>query len=273
MARLVLVRRQAASQRGSALIAVIFTLLIVAAITGSLLTATRTDLTLSQTLELETENEFLAEGGIAVAILDFSDPESKTLFIPDGRSYEMNLEGKRLSVRVESEAGKINLNQSPNPLLKRLLAVCGGETQTEPLANAIDGHNAPKDGSAKAFLTVDELKRLPGAGAALVAAIEPYVSVYNFKAEPDFELAPEKLKTLMNEGHGPTPSERGVAASSRPSNRSGIFTVTASILEEAGASIRAIIYLTGDKREPYYVFDWRRVRSQDSSVCGEALAQ
>jgi general secretion pathway protein K len=273
MGRLILVWQQAASQRGSALVAVIFTLLIVAAITGSLLTATRTELTLSQTLGLETEHELLAEGGIAVAILNFSDPDSKTPFIPDGRSYEIRLEGKRLSLRVESEAGKINLNQSPNPLLRRLLAACGGETETELLAKAIDSHNAPKDAPAKAFLTVDELKRLPGADAAPIVAIEPFVSVYNFKAEPDFGLASAKLKALMSEGQGPTPAERGVAASGAASNRSGIFTVTASILEEAGASIRAIIYFTGDKREPFYVFDWRRDRGHDSSVCGEAPAQ
>ena len=62
----------AASARGSALIAVIFTLLIVAVITGSLITQTRTDLILSRTLELGIENELSAEGGIAVA-----DPQSQ----------------------------------------------------------------------------------------------------------------------------------------------------------------------------------------------------
>ena len=89
-------------------------------------------------------------------------------------------------MQVQSEAGKINLNQSPNPLLNRLLRSCGGESRAELLGKAIDAHIATKDGSAKTFLTVDELKRLPGASDELIEAIEPYVSVYNFRAEPDF---------------------------------------------------------------------------------------
>jgi hypothetical protein len=85
-------------------------------------------------------------------------------------------------------------------------------------------------------------------------------------------LAPEKLKQLMAEGNARTPS--GDAAAPSPANRSGIFTITASILEEVrGSSIRAIIYLTGDKREPYYVFDWRRLARRESAQCGEAQAR
>jgi general secretion pathway protein K len=270
MRRLALVRKYAGCARGSALIAVVFTLLVVAAITGSLITATRTDLTLIRTLELEFRDELLAESGVAVAILNLSDPKNETPFAPDGRAYAVSVDGKRLSVQVQSEAGKINLNQSPNRLLKRLLDACGDEGQAELLGKAIERHGAAKDGAAKAFLTVDELRRLPGANAGLIAAIEPYVSVYNFKAEPDFGVAPQKLKELMTEGQGRTPSERAVASSGADSSRSGIFTITASILDDVqGASIRAIVYITGDKREPYYVFDWRRITGRENASCGE----
>ena len=115
MTRLASIWKHAASARGSALIAVIFTLLVVAAITGSLITQTRTDLILSRTLELEMENELLAEGGIAVAILNLSDPNNNSPVIPDGRTFNVTVDGKGLSLQVQSEAGKINLNQSPNP--------------------------------------------------------------------------------------------------------------------------------------------------------------
>ncbi len=271
---LALLWNYAASVRGSALVAVIFTLLVVAAITGSLITQTRTDLVLSQTLQLGVENELLAEAGISIAILNLSDPNNKDPFIADGRAYDVSVEGKHLSVQVQSEAGKINLNQSPNPLLKRLLRACGGEGQGELLGNAIESHGAIKDGPAKTFLTVDELRRLPGASAELIAAIEPYVSVYNFRAEPDFGLAPERLKALMTEGAGRPPSETQAHPAATLSNRSGIFTIMASILDSgAGASIRAIVYLTGDKREPYYVFDWRRVTGSESAACKEAQTQ
>ena len=260
----------AASTRGSALIAVIFTLLLVAAITGSLITQTRTDLILSRTLELETENELLAEGGIAVAILILSDPGTNPPVIPDGRAFSIIVDGKGLSLQVQSEAGKINLNQSPNPLLNRLLRACGSEDRAELLGKAIDMRNSAKDGPAKTFLTVDELRRLPGASAELIEAIEPYVSVYNFRAEPDLALAPERLRLLITEGGGRPPSDTLSAGAN--SNRSGIFTITASVAG-AGASIRTIVYLTGDKREPHYVFDWRRITGHENAACREAQAQ
>ena len=274
MTRLASIWEHAASARGSALVAVILTLLVVAAITGGLITQTRTDLILSRTLELGIENELLAEGGIAFAILNLSDPDNNAPFIPDGRTFSVTVDGKGLSLQVQSEAGKINLNQSPNPLLNRPLRACGGEGQAELLGKAIEAHVAAKDGPAKKFLTVDELKRLPGASAELIAAIEPYVSVYNFRAEPDFGLAPEGLKALITEGQSRTPSDTLAPPAGANSNRSGIFTIMASALDSGGgASIRTIIYLTGDKREPYYVFDWRRVTSHERVACGEAQAQ
>jgi general secretion pathway protein K len=274
MMRLVSIWKHAASTRGSALLAVILTLLVVAAITGGLITQTRTDLILSRTLELGIESELLAEGGIAVAILNLSDSKNTSPFIPDGRAVGVTVDGKGLSLQVQSEAGKINLNQSPNPLLKRLLRSCGGEDQAELLGKAMDARIAVKDGPANTFLTVDELKRLPGASAELIQAIEPYVSVYNFRAEPDFGSAPERLKALITEGQGRPPSETLLPPAGANSSRSGIFTITASVLDSgAAASIRAIVYLTGDKREPYYVFDWRRIAAHESTGCGEAQAQ
>jgi general secretion pathway protein K len=274
MTRVAHVCRHAASARGSALIMVVFALLVVAVITGSLISQTRTDLILSRTLELGVQSELSAEGGIAAAILDLSDPNNKTPIVADGRSYNVDIDGVHLSLQVQSENGKINLNQSPNPLLKLLLRSCGGERQAGLLGSAMDDHFAVKDGPPKTFLTVDELKRLPGASAELIEAIEPYVSVYNFRATPDFALAPERLKALITEGHDRPPSDALTSAAGLQSNRSGIFTITASVLDRgAGASIRTIVYVTGDKREPYYVFDWRRVTSHESAACGKGQAQ
>ncbi len=269
------IRHHTASTRGSALVAVVFTLLVVAAITGSLITQTRTDLILSRNIELGLESELLAEAGIAIAILNLSDPNNKAPFITDGRAHSVTVDGKRLSVQIQSEAGKINLNQSPNPLLKRLLRVCSGERQAELLGNAIESHGAARGSPVKKFLTVDELKRLPGASAELIAAIEPYVSVYNFKEEPDFELAPQKLRALMSEAASRAPSEAQAHPAGALSNHAGVFTITASLLDSVSpASIRAIVYLTGDKQEPYYVFDWRHgAGGRDSAACGESEAQ
>jgi len=78
------------------------------------------------------------------------------------------------------------------------------EQVTLPLARPNRQHQRQMD-----FLSaVDELKRLPGAGSELIEAIEPYVSVYNFREQPDFGLAPGRLRSLIAEGQAglhPTP--------------------------------------------------------------------
>src|SRR5215475_9902618 len=145
MRRVASIWKRTGSASGSALIAVIFTLVVVAAIAGSLITATRTDLTLSWTLDREVEDEFVAESGIALAILNLSDPKNEAPFIPDGRAYELSVDGRRLVIEVQNEAGKINLNQSPNPLLKRLLGACSGAGDAELLGKAIERHIAAEN--------------------------------------------------------------------------------------------------------------------------------
>jgi general secretion pathway protein K len=272
MAGLVSIWKSVASTRGSALVAVIFALLVVAAITGTLITQTRTDLLLSQTLGRQVENELAAEGGIAVAIFLLSDPKNDTPFIADSRASHIVVDSKDLTLQVQSEAGKINLNQSPNPLLGRLLHACANATQADMLGDAIEGRVTAKDGPAKAFLTVDELKRLPGAGTDLVEAIEPYVSVYNFAAEPDFALAPARLKALIAGAGSRASSDASAPPAAENQARTGIFTITASVRDgEGGASIRTTLYLTGEKGEPYDVFDWRRVNGREHrGICGQA---
>jgi general secretion pathway protein K len=279
MTRFVLVWKHAASARGSGLIAVVFALLLIAAITGSLVTQTRTDLALSRNLELGVENDLSVEAGIVFAIFNLSDPDNKDPFIADGRAYHVDIDGNRLSLQIQSEAGKINLNQSPNPLLFRLLLSCAGE-KADLLSKAIAAHIMAENGAAKVFLTIDELKRLPGASEEFVSAIEPFVSVYNFRAEPDFNLAPERLKALITESQTRTAPDALAAPGRASLNRSGIYTITASLRDSAaGASIRSIIYFTGDKREPYFVLDWRRVASRrqitsrESVVCEEVQSQ
>jgi general secretion pathway protein K len=258
------------SKEGSALIAVVFVLLIAAAIAGSLIGGARSDLQLSSNYELQLENELASEAGIAAAILSLSDPGARPSLIANGQGFTLSAGKKQLRVSIANEAGKINLNRTPNPLLRRLLqTVCPDDSGALELWSAIEAALARTKEGEKTFLTVEEIGRLPGASAKLLAAIEPYVSVYSFRDVPDFGLAPSKLQALMSEGGNAT----GLAAaqSRSPTNSgaaSGVFTISASAAgSAASAPIEAVVYVTGDPARPYRILEWRQKAWTDKADC------
>jgi type II secretory pathway component PulK len=256
------------SEDGSALVAVVFTLLVVAALAGSMIKETRSDLELSINYERQIENELASEAGIAMAILALGYPSAGASLRVDGQPFDMAYGKKQLRVAIVSEAGKINLNHLPNPLLKRLLqSLCPAARET--LWTAIEAKHAQTRGAVKPFLTVDEIGRLPGAYPGLVAALKPYLSVYSFREAPDFGLAPPLLKALLAEGGNATGLSAEQSQKSGPAvPQSGVFTISAFVANDAAsAPLEAVVYLTGDKARPYRILDLRHAVAREEADC------
>jgi type II secretory pathway component PulK len=259
-----------ASQDGSALIAVVFTLLFASALAASLMGTTRSDLRLSINYERQIESELSSEAGIAAAILMLSDPRANPSALAKGQAFTVEAGSKPVEVSIESEAGKINLNHKGSPLLKRLLeTVCPDNPGTGQLWGAIEAALGAAPQGEKAFRMFGEIGRLPGATPGLLAAIEPYVSVYSFREAPDYGLAPPMLQSLMAEGGNAT----GIAAVQSQRNNtgvpnSGIFTIKAKPADSAAAPLEAIVYITGDAAYPYKVLAWRQKPWAFDAGCG-----
>jgi type II secretory pathway component PulK len=263
-------RGGASSQEGSALIAVVFTLVFASVLAASLMETTRSDLQLSINYERQLESELSSEAGIAAAILILSDPGTNPYYLANGRAFTVEAGPKPAVLVIESEAGKINLNHKPNPLLKQLLeTVCPDHPGTQQLWDAIEAALGAAPQGELAFRTVGEIGRLPGATPGLLAAIEPYVSVYSFREVPDYGLAPPGLQSLMAEGGNAT----GIAAAQSQRNNSrvpnaGIFTVKAKPADSPAAALEATIYITGDAAQPYKVLAWRKAAVTGDAGCG-----
>ena len=262
-------RIRAKSREGSALIAVVFTLLIAATITASLTGGTRSDLELSHNYELQFQSELASEAGIAAAILSLSDPAAGAP-LTNGQDFPLTVNSRPLRVSIQNEAGKINLNHKPNLLLKRLIeSVCPAASGAPQLWNAIEASLSAAKVGEKAFLRVDQIGRLPGASETLVTAIGPYVSVYSFREVPDFGLAAPKLQALMSEGGNATglasaQSQRGAPQAAM----AGVFTIRATALENtAPLPLEAVVYITGDPGQPYRILDWRQRPWLDAADC------
>jgi len=193
-------RRSRQRSRGVALIAVLWVVLLLSIIAGSLLLLTRSDLRLSRNLILSARAEALAEGGIDLAVLGLLDQNPETRWVADGRPYRVETQAGILDISVQDETGRIDLNAAPPELLAGLFVSVGvEEEQAAVLADRIadwrDEDDAPRPSGAEQsdydaagldvhvgntkFLTPDEIQRVPGLTSPLYARVAAAVTVYS----------------------------------------------------------------------------------------------
>ncbi len=198
--------------RGVALIAVLWLVMLLAVIAGSLLMLTRTELGLSRNLVVSARAEALAEGGVPLAVLRLLDPEPETRWRGNGASHDIVLETGTLQITVRDAAGLIDVNAAPPELLAGLFRAAGqDEDEAAMLAYRIadwrdaDDETLP-NGAEQAdydaagltlhvtngpFLTPDEIQRVPGVTLDLYPRIAPAITVYSRQGGIDPSSASE----------------------------------------------------------------------------------
>lgn len=188
------------SSRGVALIAVLWVVLLLSVIAGSLLMLTRTELGLSRNLVLSARAEALAEGGIHLAIYELLTPGSTIRTQAGGSQWQVEMEAGLLDISVADVTGRIDLNAAPPAMLAGLLTAAGLDlAEAEALADRIADWRDPDDnvrpnGAEQAdyagyqppirvgngpFLSADEILRIPGVTAQLWEGIADAVTVYS----------------------------------------------------------------------------------------------
>ncbi len=198
--------------RGVALIAVLWLVMLLAVIAGSLMMLTRTELGLSRNLVLSAKAEALAEGGVPLAVLRLLDPEPETRWRGNGASHDVVLESGTLQITVRDAAGLIDVNTAPPDLLAGLFWAAGvDDDAASALADRIadwrDADDAPLPNGAeqadydasgltvhvanRPFLTPDEIQRVPGVTLDLYPRIAPAITVYSRQGGIDPTSAPE----------------------------------------------------------------------------------
>ena len=185
-------------------------------------------------------------------------------------------DGSAVRILVSREAGKVDLNASPLPLLARLFAgLTRDPARGAAVARAIVAFRTPgddglapgqaavpradgfPDGPKRApFVTVLELDQVPGVPPDLVAAALPFVTVMAGSPEPDPDAAAPALLALL--GLRPPDAARagelpGAVASSGP------VTVRAVARTLRGAvAVREALVDVGAGGSPYRIAEWRR---------------
>lgn len=206
-------RRQ---ERGFALIAVLWMLVLLAFLASSYSAGTRTGAYLTRNLEFSARAEALADAGIYRTLWELLrldvDPRLRT----DGTVYEWVFGEGRVRFSVHDEAGKVDLNAAPKELLERLFVAAGIDAPSaRALAEAVsafrDGEEEGGDSGgglaprppdrfatqAQGFRTVDSVQQVLGMSAARFARIRPLITVYTGMTEPDVVVAPAAVRAAM----------------------------------------------------------------------------
>ena len=189
-----------ASNRGIALISVLWITGLLAIIAASFASSTRTEARLARNQRENAKAEALADAGVHRAVFGLLDANPETAWRAGDNVYAFSLGEGDVEVRIEDEDGKIDLNAAPLQLLTGLLIALGlPEDEAQRMADRIgdfrDEDSDPEplgaedaayfdagllQGAAdRPFGAESELLRVLGMTQSLYQRVRPYVTVYS----------------------------------------------------------------------------------------------
>lgn len=174
-------RRTHEGERGIALIAVLWAVLLLAAIAGSFLMSMRAELRISRNFTGQASARALADAGVHRALQALLESAPAMRWKADGRVYAFALGEGDVAVALEDEGGKIDLNVGPGELLEGLLRSAGlaPEPAGKIVQAILDRRATRMDKTRRPFHSVEELRSMAGMTPALFERVAPVLTVYS----------------------------------------------------------------------------------------------
>jgi len=241
--------------------------------------------------------EAMAEAIINRAVLGVSDGRPDRRWRTDGVAQNFEFGGIPVKIFVQDELGRIDLNHADAGLLAGLFRSAG--LDPEPASGMVDkvldwrepgnlthlngakandyrsaGYgNLPRSGP---FQSVDELLLVMGMSRGLFKRIEPALTVYSGRQFVDPQVAPReallalpamdsaRVSAIMAARSDPATSQApgSSSAASSPPLPGRAFAIRAEFGGSMGVvAHEAVIRLTGDPAQPYWVLNWKTAAS------------
>ncbi|MBB2205323.1 general secretion pathway protein GspK [Gluconacetobacter takamatsuzukensis] len=244
-------------QGGFALLIVLWTLVGLSLLVSTVIATADTELRAVRALRLSAQMQETANGAVWQAIFHARD-RSTARWALDGRAYVTQMDGMTTTTRLRSEAGLVNPNTAPRPLLAALLEACGATAgqAASIAANMVEWRSSAQGDVAAmrarylaagltyrppqgAFQTMDEIGLVLGMNPTLLRALTPHLSVTQ-PNDPDSGLADPTVRQALRKAGDATPPP------SRDENRPTSFQADITVQDGQGgrATRRAIILLT-----------------------------
>jgi len=278
--------RRPASQRGVALLLVLWACTLLAILLGGYAALARTEGLQARYQFAQTQAHYAAEAGLMLAVYGLQNPQQRQRWVADGRVYTFHYDDATVTVRAIDEGGKVDLNAASPDVLLGLFQAAGlkpdqaqalaghvvdwrnpvgleGEAASQRAAYVADGRDyGPRHGP---FASVEELQMVLGMTPALYRQVAPAVTIWAGGASPDPNTAPPLALAAIP---GMTPEQRKMVEAARQRNADDPQLVlnngtTHSIRSEATladgtrAVLRATIRLQAGQVQPYAVLRWQ----------------
>ena len=205
--------------RGAALLLVLWLIVLLTALIGAFALTARVESLQGRVLGQGAEAQEIARAGVEYALVRIADTDPATHWLADGRWYRWNFAGSRVEISIVDETGKVDLNQADALLLSALMKTAGSDSASaEQLAAAIidwrdpDPLTQPNGGAEDPdyaaaglpygakdapFETVAEVEQVLGMTPGLFALLEPSLTLYSGRPQPDPDYAPVPLLVAL----------------------------------------------------------------------------
>ena len=187
-------------QRGIALVAVLWSLVLLSIISTAFLRGARSEAELARNAVGSAKTRALAEAGIHRAALSLGGLSFEGRWRADGRVYPWRFAEGALLISIRDEAGKIDLNAAPPALLRGLFLAAGESHEVaSALADAVldfrDSNKLRRPNGAEdpdylaaglargakdaPFEVITELRQVLGVSEALYRRLAPEITVHS----------------------------------------------------------------------------------------------
>ena len=205
--------------RGAALLLVLWLVALLTALVGAYALTARMEALQGRVGSRGTIVQEIARAGMEYALVRVADRNPETHWQPNGRAYAWRFDGHDVQVRIIDETGKVDLNQADVPLLSRLMQALGeppdasdalaaaivdwrdADDLSQPVGGAEDGDYAaagrPYGAKDAPFETIAELEQVLGMTPDLYARLEPFLTLYSGRGQPDATYAQGPVLVAM----------------------------------------------------------------------------
>jgi general secretion pathway protein K len=227
-------------ESGFVLLVVLAALGLLALVAASFAQVARNHMKLASVANESAKAEALADAGVHLAILDLvaarGSQKGSRRFALDATPVSCSIrDGSILTIAVQDEAGKVDLNIASPSLLRALalgVGLSGGEAAVDAMLDYRDQDddrriagaeraeylaagrpNGPRNGP---FQAVEELAGVLGITQADAGRLRPFVTIYSGLAAIDMNIAPQALVDVLarglQQGGGSSLLESGLGA-------------------------------------------------------------
>lgn len=295
-------------EKGFILVLVIWIAVLLALLVTGFSFTTRSHLQMASATAESAKAEALADAGIQIAVLALASVKPDDTFLPripiNGTAFSCDLDGSAIiTLRVQNEAGRVNLNLAGERLLLAFFIGLGASREEATrYANAVIDYRDPDDNRRQSgaefkdyeaaglplgpknapFETVDELNRVLGLDPAIVAAAQPYLTVFSTAPGVDPRAASADLLQKIRQGDAGWTAMSAIDALSATtstelftSSSKRVFTIKSTAQLPGGAAFarHAIVDIDLLRSGVPLVRLWRRGVSEPAAVAkGEALS-